>query len=104
MAVAVKERVTITLPAELVRDIDRLEKNRSKFLEEAAQHELERRRRAALERSLRSPHPETEELEAAGFGEWAAALPDEEAAGLVDRRAGAAVRWVPGAGWTAHAK
>ena len=103
MAVAIKERVTITLPAGLVRDIDRLEKNRSKFLEEAAQHELERRRRASLERSLRSPHAEGEALEAAGFAAWAASLPDEDAAGLVDMRAGTEVRWAPGAGWTAPA-
>lgn len=97
---APKERVTITLPADLVRDIDRLEKNRSKFLQEAARHELERRRRALLERSLRSPHPETAELAEAGFEEWAASLPEEDAAELVDLRAGKEVRWVPGEGWT----
>ena len=94
------ERVTITLPADLVRDIDRLEKNRSRFLQEAARHELERRRRALLERSLRSPHAEGAELADAGFQEWAASMPDEDAAGLVDARAGREVRWVPGEGWT----
>jgi hypothetical protein len=36
-------RVTITLSVELVRDIARLEKNRSRFLQDAARHELERR-------------------------------------------------------------
>ncbi len=97
---AINERVTITLPAELVRDIDRLEKNRSKFLQAAARHELERRRRALLERSLRSPHSETAELAEAGFQDWAASLPEEDAAGLVDHQAGKAVRWVPGEGWT----
>lgn len=94
------ERVTITLSAGLVREIDRLEKNRSKFLQEAARHELERRRRALLERSLRSPHPETAELAEAGFQEWASSLPEEGAAGLVDLQAGKEVRWVPGEGWT----
>jgi metal-responsive CopG/Arc/MetJ family transcriptional regulator len=39
------ERITVTLPAEVVRDIDRLEKNRSKFVLEAVRHELKRRRR-----------------------------------------------------------
>ncbi|MCC7368814.1 MAG: hypothetical protein IT306_10350 [Chloroflexi bacterium] len=97
---AVHERVTITLPAELVRDIDRLEKNRSKFLQEAARHELERRRRAQLELSLRTPHAEAADLAEVGLGAWVASLPEEDAAGLVDLEAGTAVRWVPGEGWT----
>jgi hypothetical protein len=95
------ERVTVTLPADLVRDIDRLERNRSKFIQEAARRELERRRREQLERSLRNPHPEAADLADAGFEDWAASLPEEDAAGLVDARAGRAVRWVPGEGWTA---
>ncbi len=94
------ERVTVTLPADMVRDIDRLEHNRSRFLQDAARHELERRRRDLLERSLRSPHPDTAELAEAGFEEWASSLPEEDAAGLVDVRAGTEVRWVPGTGWT----
>lgn len=94
------ERVTVTLPADLVRDIDRLEKDRSKFLQEAAQHELERRRRASLEQSLRSPHPEASDLAEIGFQDWASALPEEDVAGLVDLRAGKEVRWVPDEGWT----
>ena len=96
---ATNERVTVTLPADLVRDIDRLEKNRSRFIQEAARRELERRRRELLERSLRSPHPETAELADAGFAGWAASLPEEDAAGLVDLRAGTEVRWVLGVGW-----
>ena len=40
------ERVTVTLPDNLLRDIDRLEKNRSKFVAEAVRRELDRRRRA----------------------------------------------------------
>ena len=43
---ATVERVTVTLPNELVSEIDRREKNRSKFVAEAVRHELERRRRA----------------------------------------------------------
>ena len=46
------ERVTVTLPNDLVRDIDRRENNRSKFVAEAVRHELDRRRRAELRRSL----------------------------------------------------
>lgn len=91
-------RVTVTLPAEVVRDIDRLEKNRSKFVLEAVRHELRRRRREDLRRSLRSPHPESEELAEAGFDEWAKGLSGEDA-DLVDVKAGTPVRWVAGKGW-----
>jgi Arc/MetJ-type ribon-helix-helix transcriptional regulator len=95
---AANERVTVTLPAEVVRDIDRLEKNRSKFVLDAVRHELQRRRREELQRSLRSPHSESEQLAEAGFDEWASGLPDEDA-DLVDVAAGTPVRWVPGEGW-----
>ncbi len=49
------ERVTVTLSDDLVRDIDRGEKNRSKF---GRAEGTERRRRDELGRSLRHPHPE----------------------------------------------
>ena len=55
---AIIERVTVTLPADVVRDIDRREKNRSKFVTETVRHELDRRRRDELRRSLQNPHPE----------------------------------------------
>ena len=35
------ERVTVTLPEELVRDIDRREKNRSRFVAEAIRREVD---------------------------------------------------------------
>ncbi len=66
---------------------------------EAVRHELQRRRREELQRSLRSPHPESEQLAEAGFDEWADSLPAEDAADLVDIEAGKPVRWVPGQGW-----
>jgi len=91
------ERVTVTLPVELVQSIDRLERNRSRFIAEAVQHELDRRRREGLRRSLERPHPEAAELADAGLADWAAALPDDE--GLVDMAAGKPVRWVEGEGW-----
>jgi Arc/MetJ-type ribon-helix-helix transcriptional regulator len=97
------ERVTVTLPAELVRDIDRLERNRSKFVLEAVQHELAQRRRHELERSLKNPHPESGMLAEEGFAEWAAGLPDD-GAGLLDRKAGRPVRWIPGQGWVERRK
>jgi len=92
------ERVTVTLPAGLVENIDRLEKNRSRFITRAVEHELTRLRREGLLRSLENPHPEAAELTEVGLDEWVASLPTEEE-GLVDRSAGTSVRWVEGKGW-----
>ena len=93
------ERITITLPGELVEEIDRRERNRSKFVREAIQNEIERRKRAALRASLRKPHSESEELAELGLEDWAAALP-EEGGDLVDPDAGTPVEWRPGEGWS----
>jgi bifunctional DNA-binding transcriptional regulator/antitoxin component of YhaV-PrlF toxin-antitoxin module len=93
------ERVTITIPKEIVRDIDRRERNRSKFILRAVQNELERHRKEELRRSLREPHPESEQLAQAGISDWMASLPEGDA-DLLDLGAGAGVRWVPGQGWT----
>jgi len=93
------ERVTVTLPDDLVRDIDRREKNRSRFVAEAVRRELDRRRREELRRSLESPHPESPEFAEQGVEEWSRGLPDEDAASLVDCSLGKAVEWVPGSGW-----
>ena len=92
-------RVTVTLPMDLVRDIDRREKNRSKFVAEAVRHELDNRRREELRRSLQNPHPESADLADEGLDAWARSLPDEDAGSLVDRIAGYPVRWAPGEGW-----
>ena len=86
-------------PKDLVRDIDRREKNRSKFVADAVRHELDRRRRAELRRSLQNPHPESVELAEQGFEEWARGLPEEDTETLVDSSAGKPVRWIPGKGW-----
>jgi hypothetical protein len=93
------ERVTVTLPVDLVESIDRLERNRSRFIAEAVQRELAHRRRAGLLRSLKSPHPEAAEVAEAGLADWGARLPAEDE-GLVDMAAGKPVRWVEGEGWT----
>ena len=92
------ERVTVTLPVGLVEGIDRFERNRSRFIAEAVEHELVRRRREGLLRSLERPHPEAAELAEAGLAEWGAGLPSEDEA-LVDVSAGKPVRWVEGQGW-----
>lgn len=93
------DRVTVTLPRELVAEIDRLEKNRSRFVLTAIEHELERRRREALRMSLENPHPETASLADAGFDEWATKLPADDVDGLFDPNAGKAIRWIPERGW-----
>lgn len=96
---AAVERVTVTLPDELVRDIDRREKNRSKFIAQAVRSELDRRRREELRRSLERPHSESSELADQGISEWTRSLPEEDTEGLIDGRAGKSVRWVSGEGW-----
>jgi hypothetical protein len=95
--VSTTERVTITLSADLVEGIDRVERNRSRFISEAIEHELARRRREQLLSSIQNPHPETADSTDTGLGDWSADLPDDE--GLVDRQRGTAVRWVEGQGW-----
>ena len=94
-----RARVTVTLPTGLLDEIDRRERNRSRFVVEAVERELERRRRDDFRRSLQNPHPESAELAEAGFDEWARGLPDEPAADLVDLTCGRAIRWVPDVGW-----
>ncbi|MBM3726224.1 MAG: hypothetical protein FJW40_12450 [Acidobacteria bacterium] len=89
----------MSLPGDLLRDIDRLEKNRSKFVVEAVRREIERLRRAELRRSLENPHPEATQLVDQGFEEWIRGLPEEDGEALVVSSAGKAVRWVPGEGW-----
>jgi len=91
------ERVTVTLSAELVEGIDRLERNRSRFIAEAVARELSRRRREALLMSISRPHTETAELADVGLREWTSDLPADE--GLVDPAGGTAVRWIEGQGW-----
>jgi len=90
--------VTVTLPAALVEDIDRHERNRSRFVADAIRRELSRRRRAGLLRSLARPHPESVALAENGVADWADSLPsgDED---LVEPGAGKPVRWVEGRGW-----
>jgi hypothetical protein len=92
-------RVTVTLPMDLVRDIDRREKNRSKFVADAVRHELDRRRREELRRSLHNPHPESVEFADEGLEAWTRNLPEDDTDALVDSSVGKAVRWVPDEGW-----
>ncbi len=91
-------RVTVTLPDEVVDEIDRREPNRSRFVLEATLDALERRRQEELRRSLDNPHPESEELARVGEDAWLALAADDDR-DLLDPAAGTRVRWVPGSGW-----
>jgi Arc/MetJ-type ribon-helix-helix transcriptional regulator len=93
------ERVTVTFPPEMVKGIDRWEQNRSRFIQEAVRHELQRRRREELHLSLRNPHPESRHLAALGLEDWAQRLPEEPVTDLVDPSGGTEVCWIPGEGW-----
>jgi len=79
--------------------IDRREKNRSRFVLEAVERELEHRRREDLRRSLENPHPETAAFELMGLDDWAQGLPQDPVSDLLDVTDGTPVRWVPGEGW-----
>jgi hypothetical protein len=100
---AVMERVTMTLPRDLLDEVDRLESNRSRFMVAALRRELVERRREALRRSLDQPHSETESFVDAGLAEWASLLPND-ADSLVDTDAGTPIRWVSGEGWVEESR
>ena len=93
------ERVTVTLPADLVHDIDRQATNRSRFVAEAVRRELDRLRREALHLSLAHPHPDTADGTAHGLEDWADSLPEEDAEALLNTAQGRPLRWVEGQGW-----
>ncbi len=95
---ATTERVTVTLPIELIESIDRLERNRSRFITEAVEHELVRRRRESLQRSLENPHAEAAEITALGLADWGASTSADDH-DLLDASAGKPVRWIEGRGW-----
>ncbi len=57
------ERVTVTMPGQVVEEIDRMERNRSAFVLEAVRNEIKRRRRKAVEdRRERGDHIRSREV------------------------------------------
>jgi D-aminopeptidase len=97
-SIPLAERVTVTMPSELVAGIDRIEGNRSRFIAEAVRHELQRRQRLELLRSLEAPHPESAATAALALADWAEALPEGDS-DLLDPSAGVAMNWRPESGW-----
>lgn len=81
---SLSERVTVTMPAELVADIDRYARNR--------------RRRQELLQSLDHPHLDSLATASLGLTNWADDLPACDT-DLLDPAAGIAVRWTQEQGW-----
>ena len=88
-------RVTVTLPPEVVMEMDRMGRNRSRFVLEAVRRELDRRREAALRLSLDRPHPESRELAEQGLADWGGRVSGAGNEDLLLREGGTAVRCVP---------
>ncbi|MBT9587176.1 hypothetical protein IV102_27785 [bacterium] len=91
-------RVTVTLPEELMVEMDRYAENRSQFVTEAVRAELERRRKERLLQCLQHPHPESVDMADLGFREWVC-LATEEDADLIDPESLRNVRWDAQKGW-----
>jgi hypothetical protein len=88
----------VTIPAELVAGIDRFERNRSRFIADAVRHELKRRRRQELLRSLEEPHPDSLSTAALGLDNWGQGLPSGDH-DLLDPSGGVPVQWSVEQGW-----
>ena len=86
------------MSSELVAGIDRIESNRSRFIAEAVRHELQRRQRLELLRSLEAPHPDSTATAALELADWAEALTEGDS-DLLDPSAGVPVYWRPESGW-----
>ncbi len=74
-----------------------------RFITEAVENELVRRKRLGLLSSLQSPPPDAAQLIDMGLSDWNASLPagDEE---LLDPSAGKSIRWIEGQGWVVMLK
>jgi len=91
-------RVTVTLPEELLAEMDQQTENRSLFVAEAVRAELHRRRKERLLLCLQQPHPESVEMAECGFREWVAMAADGDSE-LLDPTRVRPIHWEPGLGW-----
>ncbi len=92
------ERMTVTLPAAMLSEIDAVERNRSRFVQRAVARELERLRQEKLRMSLDNPHVDSEIVAESGFSEWSDWGSDDEQE-LLSRTEGQGIRWDPDEGW-----
>ena len=78
--------------------IDRIKRNRSRFIAEAVRHEPKRRQRQELLRSLEDPHPDSLTTAELGLEDWSQGLPAGDR-NLLDPSAGVPLQWVGEQGW-----
>jgi hypothetical protein len=95
----VPSTLTITLPDEVSRALDEAGNDAAKLVADALLHELDRHRQTELERSLEGSSAESAAVVDIGLTDWLAAVPESEAADLLDPSMAIPVRWVPGQGW-----
>ena len=94
-----KEQIKVTLPEDVIRDIDRVHGDRDKFVLELVRLELQRRRHQESWRTSVDPLPERFHASEMELDDWGQDSPEGDLFGLVDLKTGAAVRWIPGKGW-----
>ena len=75
-----------------------IERNRSRFIAEAVRHELKRRQRQELLRSLQEPHPDSIITAELGLETWSQGLPAGDH-NLLDPSAGVPLHWEREKGW-----
>jgi hypothetical protein len=100
LSMAATERITVTLPQGLLREVDARDENRSRFVAEAVHNELARRKHVEFLASLeqRAWTHEDDELIEADTNEWFAQTTPADSQ-LVDPTEGTPVYWQAGVGW-----
>lgn len=93
------QRISVSLPEELVNEIDRSAPDRDSFVAEAVKHELTRRQKDGLQASLEYPHAKTLLVAEAPLCEWPEGVPADEWSDVLDEDSGEEIRWVEGKGW-----
>lgn len=93
------QRITLTLPSEVVTAIDRTTHDRDSFVTDAVRHEIDRRREDQLQRSLDRPHPETSMANKSVPRDWPTGVPHDEWDELLTSELGQDICWEEEKGW-----
>ena len=93
------QRIALTLPSEVITEIDRTTHDRDSFVEDAVRHEIDRRREDQLRRSLDDPHPETSKAVGSSPSNWPTGVPHDEWDELLRSELGEEIRWEEAKGW-----